>query len=79
MANIDDPVVVKFVAKADYAGNGGDNYNSYPDYGPTKGSGDIYSNSNTSHGTRYYNPYPDPSKHFRRNLRQFFMSTAIQK
>ncbi len=62
MANIDDPSTVKVVAKADYAGNGGDNYTSYPDYGSAKGSSsDIYSNSSTYLWKLYYNPHPTPA------------------
>jgi prepilin-type N-terminal cleavage/methylation domain-containing protein/prepilin-type processing-associated H-X9-DG protein len=61
MANIDDPSVIQIVAKADYAGNGGDNYTTYANYGPTKGSaGDIYSNGNTFIWTMYCNPNPSP-------------------
>jgi prepilin-type N-terminal cleavage/methylation domain-containing protein/prepilin-type processing-associated H-X9-DG protein len=62
IANIDDTSVVKVVAKPDYAGNGGDNYSNYPDYGPTKGAvDDVYANSNTYIWTRYCNPYPSPT------------------
>ena len=62
MANIDDPSTVQIVSKSDYAGNGGDNYSGYPDYGPGKGSANnVYSNGNTYKWPMYSNPYPTPN------------------
>ena len=60
MANIDPNVQV--VAKADYAGNGGDNYTNYTGYGPDAGgASDVYSKISTYAPTIYCEPYPTAS------------------
>ena len=68
MANINRYEVVPVVGKADYAGNGGDNYSNttYTAYGPPAGAsapGDPYSNAaNYDYtGKMYANPHPSPA------------------